>query len=141
MLIDTHCHLASSKFDSDRDAVIARAVDAGVTRMIAIGCDLEDSRKTLALAQANPAVHATVDIHPCYVTDIESEDWLDQLRQLAADPKVAAIGEIGLDYFHPAPDGHSEEAYRALARCPTATAGAGGRARAQRRHPPARPRH
>ena len=116
MLIDTHCHLASSKFDSDRDAVIARAVDAGVTRMIAIGCDLEDSRKTLALAQANPAVHATVGIHPCYVTDIESEDWLDQLRQLAADPKVAAIGEIGLDYFHPAPDGHSEEAYRALQR-------------------------
>jgi TatD DNase family protein len=114
MLIDTHCHLASRKFDPDRDAVITRAINSGVTHMIAIGCDLEDSRISLTLAQSHDEIHATVGIHPCYVTDIESEDWLDQLRQLAGRPRVAAIGEIGLDYYHPAPDGYSEEAYRTL---------------------------
>lgn len=116
MLIDTHCHLASSKFDDDRDAVIERAAAAGVTRLIAIGCDLEDSRKTLDLARTSPALHATVGIHPCYVTEIVADDWLGQLREMAKDEKVAAIGEIGLDYFHPAPAGHSEEDYRSLQR-------------------------
>ena len=116
MLIDTHCHLASSKFDADRDQVIARAIKSGVTRMIAIGCDLGDSPECIALAEAHPEVYATVGIHPCYVTEIGSGSWLGQLRTLAAHPRVAAIGEIGLDYYHPAPDGHSEESYRARQR-------------------------
>ena len=112
MLTDTHCHLASSRFDQDRDAVIRRAVEAGVTRMITIGCDLDDSPSCVELSESHPEVYATVGIHPCYVTEIEAEDWLDQLRRLAGRNRVAAIGEIGLDYFHPAPDGHSEEGYR-----------------------------
>ena len=114
MITDTHCHLCSGKFDADRDAVIAHAIESGVTRMIAIGCDLEDSRQSLTLAESRDEIYATVGIHPCYVTDIASDDWLEQLRGLAAHKKVAAIGEIGLDYFHPAPEGHSEDAYRSL---------------------------
>ncbi len=112
MLIDTHCHLASRKFDPDREEIISRAVGAGVGRMIAIGCDLDDSPRCIALADAHPEVYATVGIHPCYVTEIEAENWLDQLRRLALAERVAAIGEIGLDYYHPAPDGYSEESYR-----------------------------
>ena len=111
MLIDTHCHLASSKFDSDRGEVIERAIGVGVGRMVAIGCDLEDSPRCIELANSHPEVYATVGIHPCYVAEIDSEQWLDQLRQLARSERVAAIGEIGLDYYHPAPDGHSEEEY------------------------------
>jgi len=116
MLTDTHCHLTSSKFDSDRDEVIARAIESGVTRMVSIACDLEDSPRCVALAETHPEIYATVGIHPCYVTEIASEDWLDQLRILAKNPRVAAIGEIGLDYFHAAPDGFSEEEYRSRQR-------------------------
>jgi TatD DNase family protein len=111
MLIDTHCHLTSSKFDADRDQVIARAIESGVTRMIAIGCDLEDSPQCIDLAESHDEIAATVGIHPCYVTDIESDGWLEQLRQLASHEKVAGIGEIGLDYYHPAPGGYTEESY------------------------------
>jgi TatD DNase family protein len=116
MLTDTHCHLASSKFAADREEVIARAIESGVTRMVAIGCDLEDSPACIALAESNDEIYATVGIHPCYVTEIDSDDWLDQLRALAANPRVAAVGEIGLDYYHPAPDGHTEEGYRSRQR-------------------------
>lgn len=111
MLTDSHCHLVSRQFANDADAVIARALEAGVQRMVAIGCDLEDSPKCVELAARHDAVHATVGIHPCYVTEIQSDDWIDQLRSLAKQPKVAAIGEIGLDYFHAAPEGWTEEDY------------------------------
>ena len=116
MLTDTHCHLTSSKFDADRDEAIARAIESGVNRMITIGCDLDDSQACLDLASVHPQIHAAVGIHPCYVMEIGSGDWLEQLRHLASQPKVAAIGEIGLDYFHPAPGDSSEDAYRAQQR-------------------------
>ena len=112
MLTDSHCHLTSSKFDADREQVITRAIAAGVTRMVTIGCDLEDSPRCVALAEQHSEIYAAVGIHPCYVTEIESAAWLGQLRTLAAHPRVAAIGEIGLDYYPPAPDGHSEPSYR-----------------------------
>jgi len=113
MLTDSHCHLVSRQFEADTDSVIANALEAGVTRMVAIGCDLEDSPKCVELAAKHDSVYATVGIHPCYVAEIVAHDWLDQLRTLAQRPKVAAIGEIGLDYFHPAPGGWTEEAYHA----------------------------
>lgn len=115
-LIDSHCHLASYKFADEGpelDAVIQRAADAGVTRMVSIGTDLVDSPACIALAEKYPSVYAAVGIHPCSVTEIDAEDWLDQIRAFAkSSPRVAAIGEIGLDYFHPAPDGWTEDAYR-----------------------------
>ena len=84
--------------------------------MISIGCDLEDSAAAMALAEAHESIHCTVGIHPCYVTDISSANYLGQLRQFTAHEKVVAIGEIGLDYFHPAPGGHTENSYRSLQR-------------------------
>ena len=115
MLIDTHCHLASSKFSPDEiEDIVRRAEQAGVSRIIAIGTDLEDSEKSIALAERYDAVFATVGIHPTEVLDLPSGGgWLAELRQLLQHPKAVAIGEIGLDYFHP-PERGSEEAYRAL---------------------------
>jgi TatD DNase family protein len=97
MLIDTHTHLDFPDFNPDRDVVIRRAVEAGVTRMISIGTNLETSRAALALADRHPEVFATIGIHPNEVGEVP-DDAVSQLEKLANHPKVAAIGEIGFDY-------------------------------------------
>jgi len=99
MLIDTHCHLDFPDFAPDREAVIQRASDAGVTRLITIGTNLETSRAAVALAETHANVFATIGIHPCEVTDTP-ENACDILEELARHPKVVAIGECGLDYHH-----------------------------------------
>ncbi|MEM0897975.1 MAG: TatD family hydrolase [Verrucomicrobiota bacterium] len=112
-ITDTHCHLASSQFSEDLEEVVRRSEEAGVRRMVTIGTDLLDSRKCVEIAHEFSGVHATVGVHPCSVFDVQDEDWLSQLCQLANDPRVVALGEMGLDYFHPPPDGISVEDYRA----------------------------
>lgn len=99
MLIDTHAHLDYPDFSADLDEVIQRAAEAGVTRLITIGTGIESSRRAVALAEKYPGVYAVVGIHPTNVQD-EVEDFLPELRGLAEHPKVAAIGETGLDYHH-----------------------------------------
>ncbi len=113
MLTDSHCHLTSRQFKDDAASAIARAVEGGVARMVTIGTDLEDSPRCIELAAQHDSVYAAVGVHPCSVTEIEEADWLEQIRALAQQPKVVAIGEIGLDYFHPAPKGWSEDDYKA----------------------------
>ncbi len=97
-IIDTHCHLDSEPFNQDRAEVIARAVAAGVTRMITIGTGqgLEGASRAIAIADANPMVWATVGVHP-HNADTALE--LAHLEQLAHHNKVVAIGETGLDFF------------------------------------------
>ncbi|MGY8644279.1 MAG: TatD family hydrolase [Verrucomicrobiales bacterium] len=113
MLIDTHAHLASSKFKGDVDEIIKNAADAGVDRIIAIACDLEDSPVNIELAEKYPGtVYATVGIHPCYAHEIATDDYISELRKLSAHEKVVAIGEIGLDYYHAPPAGFTEETWR-----------------------------
>lgn len=97
-LIDTHAHLALGQFDDDREAAIERAAAAGVARMIEIGFDLPSSRAAVALAEAYPQIYAVVGLQPNHVHEAPA-DWLEQIRSLAAHPKVVAIGEIGLDYY------------------------------------------
>ena len=99
-LIETHAHLDHPKFADDLEAVITRAHDAGVTRIISIGTGLESSRRVLALAERFPSVFAAIGIHPTAV-DEEEVDFISELRELARHPKVVALGEIGIDYFHP----------------------------------------
>ena len=97
-LVDTHCHLDWSAFDADRDEVIRRAIEAGVTRMVTIGVDLASSRRAVELGERYAGVYASIGVHPNDVADF-SRDTLNELRKLAQHPKVVAIGEIGLDRY------------------------------------------
>ena len=98
-LIETHAHLDYPDFQPDLEEVIARAVEAGVTRIISIGTGLESSRRAVGLAERFPNVFAVVGIHPTNVAE-EGLDFLPALRELALHPKVVAIGETGIDYHH-----------------------------------------
>lgn len=102
-LIETHAHLDDPRFAEDLDAVVARAQAAGVTRIITIGTNLETSRAAVALADRYESVYAAVGVHPGYVEE-EKKDFFPELRMIARHPKVVAIGEIGIDYFHPPAD-------------------------------------
>ena len=93
-LVDTHCHLDVL---ADPDAAVAEAASAGVTRLICMGLDAGSTRGVLELARRHAGVYAGAGHHP---TGSEEPD-LVALRELAADPKVVAIGEVGLDFGHP----------------------------------------
>lgn len=99
MLIDTHTHLDDARYESDREAMIARAREAGVDTMITIGCDLATSRSAVALANQYPFVYASIGVHPHEAKHIE-DDWYEEFRQLAGQGRVVAYGEIGLDYHY-----------------------------------------
>ncbi|MDB6132134.1 MAG: ycfH [Verrucomicrobiales bacterium] len=112
-LTDTHAHLDSTRFTDDLEEVLARAEAAGVRRIVAIGCDIEGSRRGLALAERWPMVWATVGVHPTYVMEEPHSDWREQLADMARHPRCVALGETGLDYYHPAPEGSAWEGYTA----------------------------
>ena len=101
MFIDSHCHLDGHRFDSDREQVIARAREAGVTNMLAIGTG--DGPGTLdcavKIAEQYEFIYGTVGIHP-HEAQLAKDADFDQLDQLARNPKVIAWGEIGLDYYY-----------------------------------------
>ena len=97
MLIDTHAHLDYEVFASDFDAMLERARAADVERIITIGTSAESSRRAVALAAQHPMVYAVVGLHPTTVDEAAAEDHA-ALRKIATSPRVAAIGETGLDY-------------------------------------------
>ncbi len=111
-LTDTHAHLASSRFADELGVVLARAREAGVGRIVSISCDEEDIRTNLDLASRHPGVFTTAGIHPCYVHEVGDGDWLGRVRDLASRPEVVAIGEIGLDFYHPPQDGGPVDRWR-----------------------------
>ncbi len=100
-LADSHCHLDHRKFAEDRGAVIERARAAGVERMLAIGTGEgpDDLEAGLRLATEYPFILATTGVHPHDASKTNSGTF-DRLRELAAHPKIVAIGEIGLDYHY-----------------------------------------
>ncbi|MBU3665102.1 MAG: TatD family deoxyribonuclease [Chthoniobacterales bacterium] len=100
VLTDTHAHLDFPEFEGQLDAVLARASEAGVQRVITIGIDRESCRKSLAIAEKYDNVHVVVGLHPCSVMEAGAMDFLDELPALARHPKVVAIGETGMDYHH-----------------------------------------
>lgn len=108
MLTDTHCHLDFNKFDADRQDVLARAWEAGLTRILIPGIDLCSSVRAVRLAESHPKLFAAIGVHPG-----NSLTWDGQtrpaLRELSIHPKVTAIGEIGLDYYwEAAPRNHQK---------------------------------
>jgi len=98
-LTDTHIHLHFPQYDADRPEMIQRAIQGGVRHFLNIGTDLEDSRKAIAIAETYPEVYAAVGYHP-HETKSASPADLAELEKLLAHPRVVAIGEVGLDYFH-----------------------------------------
>ena len=98
-LIDIGINLAHDSFNADRDAVIARAVAAGVVQMMVTGSSESSTREAIELARTHPGrLFATAGVHPHYAKEL-TEELLAELRQLAPLPQVVAVGECGLDYF------------------------------------------
>jgi TatD DNase family protein len=113
LLTDTHCHLDLHQFDEDRAAVIERAEKAGLVRILIPAISVTSSLSTIKLAESHPMLFAAIGVQPN-----ESLTWdnasIAALRELAANPKVVAIGEIGLDYYwEAAPHDHQQRVFRA----------------------------
>lgn len=97
MLFDTHVHLNADQFENDVDEVIRRAKEAGVNYMVVVGFDEKTIKKAMALVENYDGLYAAVGWHPVDAVDM-TEEHLQWLEELAAHPKVVALGEMGLDY-------------------------------------------
>jgi TatD DNase family protein len=101
MFADSHCHLTDSQFEADRNVMLQRARDVGVSRFIVIGAngDFGHNEKAVALAQEHPDVFAVIGVHPHDAKTITDETYT-RLRALVRQPKVVGIGETGLDFYY-----------------------------------------
>lgn len=98
-IIDSHTHLDDTRFANDRDAVLDRARDAGVSTMICVGSNFTSSRRAVTIAQETPGIYATVGVHPHEAAQVTPRVW-DGLKLLAKNSRVVAWGEIGLDFHY-----------------------------------------
>lgn len=98
-LIDTHAHLDNGQFSQDLEQVLERAEAAGVSQILTVGCDLASSRASIELAQRYPQLYAAVGIHPHDAPQADAAGLAELRRLLTDNPKVVAVGEIGLDYY------------------------------------------
>jgi TatD DNase family protein len=113
VLTDTHCHLDLDHFDEDRATVIERAEKAGLVRILIPALSVTSSLSTIKLAESHPMLYTAIGVQPN-----ESLTWdnssIAALHELAVNPKVVAIGEIGLDYYwEAAPHEHQQRVFRA----------------------------
>ena len=101
MLIDSHAHIQGKEYADEREAIILRARQAGVEKIIAVGGagDMSSNTEAVALAEMFPNIYATVGMHPHDAKDV-GEGELCELRHLTSHPKVVAVGETGLDYYY-----------------------------------------
>lgn len=98
-MIDTHCHLSDPRLHSQLADVLRRASEAGVRGIVTIGTDPEDWPVAMKVANDHVNVRCAIGVHPCYCHNVDIQK-ISELRSLADTPKVVAIGEMGLDYFH-----------------------------------------
>ena len=96
-LIDVHAHICDSSFDKDRDEVLARARNAGVKAIIAVGENLSDAQKNLELTKNYPMLKAAAGLYPAHLDLKQANEIVDLIRQERS--RLAAIGEVGLDYW------------------------------------------
>lgn len=99
MLFDSHAHFDDDKFALDRFLVLDHIQEKGISYIMNVGASLEGSKKSVVLAKRYPFIYASVGIHPEDAVSMTQED-LEQIRRLAGEEKVKAIGEIGLDYYY-----------------------------------------
>lgn len=98
MIFETHAHYDDSKFDSDRDALLASLPSKGIERVINVGASIESTKTTLALAEKYDYVYAAVGVHPSDIDGL-NEQTFQWLKEQTQNPKTVAVGEIGLDYY------------------------------------------
>ena len=98
MLFDTHAHYDAPEFDQDRDALLSRLPEQGISLVVNPGCDPASSRAALELSERHPFLYAAVGWHPENCAPC-GDSGLDSIRELAGHPRAVAIGEIGLDYY------------------------------------------
>lgn len=103
MIFDSHTHYDDEAFDGDREALFDRMYKNGVDFVVNVGADMESNRKTLALLQKYPFIYGAVGVHPTETADLTEED-MEWLKEKTAEPKIVAIGEIGLDYHKDGPE-------------------------------------
>lgn len=99
MLVDSHCHLDFPDFAEERDAIVSRALAAGIGRMVTISTRVKKFPHVLAIAEAYEQIYCSVGTHPHNAAE-ETDVTADELVRLSQHPKVVAIGEAGLDYFY-----------------------------------------
>ena len=99
-IFDTHAHYDDERFDEDRDTVLKNIFEHGVSLVVDPACDLETCEKTLELSSKYDFVYSAVGIHPHSAESDGNGDWHEKIREFAKNKKVAAIGEIGLDYHY-----------------------------------------
>ena len=102
-IFDTHAHYDDEAFDADREEVLAGLKEQGVGTVVNVGASIASTKTTLALAEAHPFMYAAVGVHPNETAELTDAD-MKWLESLAENPKVVAIGEIGLDYYWDEPD-------------------------------------
>lgn len=99
MLIDTHCHLNMDEaYEKDLEAVLSRAREAGVEKMVVVGYDLPSSQRAVELAEMYKGLYATVGIHPHDARNAD-DGVFESLKELLVSKKVVAVGETGLDFY------------------------------------------
>lgn len=98
-LVDTHAHLDMKEFNSDRLEVISRAKEAGIRNIISIGIDLASSIAAINLSRSNKGIFATAGFHPSKAQKVTKRD-IEKFKTIAINPKIVAIGELGLDYHY-----------------------------------------
>jgi len=100
-LVDTHCHIHFPDYELDPEEVIANASQAGVTKLLCVGCTLEDSKLSIKMANKYDNIWATIGLHPHEAKEyVRNNVKLSEFHDLAASPKVVAVGETGLDYHY-----------------------------------------
>lgn len=108
MLFDSHCHVDDDLYDNDRTELIENLPSKGIELLMEIGADMPSSRRAVELAKKYPFIYAAVGVHPHDTCDMTEKD-IEELAALAAEPKVKAIGEIGLDYHYMNTDKHLQK--------------------------------
>ena len=100
MLFDTHAHMDDHAFDTDREELLCALPQQGIQLLMNPGCSLESSRNTVKLARDYDYIYAAVGSHPDVADEVNEETLREYRRLCAENPKVKAIGEIGLDYHY-----------------------------------------
>lgn len=110
MFFDTHTHLDDDRFSDDREAVIAKIKEEGVSFVVNIGASLESSKDSIALSEKYDFIYAAVGVHPSDTDKLTDAD-LETVKEMASHKKAVAIGEIGLDYYYEDPDRETQKVW------------------------------